>query len=292
MATYEKAILTHIDIMGFKRLIDESQKDPHSKRVNDISNTLKTIRTQTSVDGRPTKRGKPASRFEAINFSDLTVRVSYISQDELLLEALEWELTHLATAQYQLAVQGILIRGGVSYGDIYIEKFPTEVLGHDASIIFGPALVSAYELESTIAVFPRIVIHPELMVEVHRNPAFISDEHIRRGEDGTYFIDYLRGECYRGPYTMDDVDNLLQRHKDIVLLKLKELNGEQRLKQKALWLALYHNSTIKEMNGGLARNMHAMSFLRDVSYAAQCGQNTAYRMFHTHLTLLVRPQHR
>ncbi len=42
---------------------------------------------------------------------------------------------------------GVLVGGGVSFGPLY----------HDASVVFGPALVEAYHLESDCAKFPRVI---------------------------------------------------------------------------------------------------------------------------------------
>jgi hypothetical protein len=46
-----------------------------------------------------------------------------------------------------------LLRGGVAEGDII----------HDEEGVFGPALIRAYELESRIAMFPRVVVDEPVM---------------------------------------------------------------------------------------------------------------------------------
>jgi hypothetical protein len=251
MAGYEKAILTHIDIMGFSDLIDESKAQPD--KVSEIARTLQTIRTQFLEGGRRGRKfGQPSGRFVAINFSDLTVRVTYVDKEESLLDCLDWELFYLITKQYDLTVTGILIRGGISIGDIYVESdnSPASLHHGSAKIIFGPALVSAYKLESKIATFPRIAIDPALMVEVRKSSGKIPSTYFRRGDDGIYFVDYLRGECDKLGYTAADVDETLERHKIVAIDKLKQLNKrDDKIRQKALWLALYHNSTIEQMNG-------------------------------------------
>lgn len=246
MATYEKAILTHVDIMGFGGLIEASKND--STKVSGIAKTLQTIKTQMAEGGRQKRHGKPSARFDSLNFSDLTVRVSYVDNDDALLECLDWELFYLATKQCELALEGILIRGGISFGAIYVESnaIPDQRVER---IIFGPALVRAYELESKLAIFPRIAIDSDLMSKVHAAPGKIPTTYIRRGDDGIHFVDYLRGTCDTLGYTAQDVDETLERHKSITMSKLKELSqlGEI-IRQKALWLALYHNATIALMS--------------------------------------------
>ena len=46
--------------------------------------------------------------------------------------------------------KNFVFRGGVAYGDLYYEK--------DRSILFGPAVNEAYQLESKVAIYPRIAL--------------------------------------------------------------------------------------------------------------------------------------
>ena len=53
---------------------------------------------------------------------------------------------------FVLLMNGIFVRGGLSYGKLY----------HDGDICFGQALVEAVYLESNIAIYPRVVISPNI----------------------------------------------------------------------------------------------------------------------------------
>ena len=55
----------------------------------------------------------------------------------------------------------ILFRGGISYGDAYIDQ--------ERSMFFGPAVNEAYKLESETAIHPRIVIDSYVAEEVIEN---------------------------------------------------------------------------------------------------------------------------
>ena len=57
----------------------------------------------------------------------------------------------------RLLTEGLLIRGAVAKGPLY----------HKQSVMFGPALLDAYGLETNVAMYPRIV----LSREVHRDRA-------------------------------------------------------------------------------------------------------------------------
>lgn len=81
-----------------------------------------------------------------------------------------------ASSIFLLALElGCLIRGGITIGQLY----------HKKHVVFGPALVEAYELESKHAKSPRILISDSAMEFVDRHPFVGIDE------DGCSFLDYL-----------------------------------------------------------------------------------------------------
>lgn len=55
---------------------------------------------------------------------------------------------YLAEYQFLLTLDGFFIRGGVSVGDHFM----------DEETVFGPELITAYDLESQVAVYPRIIL--------------------------------------------------------------------------------------------------------------------------------------
>src|SRR5207247_7421355 len=60
------------------------------------------------------------------------------------------EIWRMMLAQARCAVKGIFLRGGISRGTFFFE--------HD--ILLSPPLVTAYRLESKLAVYPVILIDP------------------------------------------------------------------------------------------------------------------------------------
>lgn len=81
----------------------------------------------------------------------------------------------------QFLANGILVRGGITIGYCFADDF----------MVWGKALARAYEIESTIAIYPRIVIDPftneifDLLAK-SENKNMISKDF-----DGLYFIDIL-----------------------------------------------------------------------------------------------------
>jgi hypothetical protein len=141
-----------------------------------------------------------------------------------------------------------LVRGGVSYGNIY----------SSSDRIFGPALVAAYELESKYALYPRIAVDPRLLEELKRNELLKAVHHdladetpyiqnlIRKGNDGIWFVDYIRAF----ERELDDPSmypDLLREHRTLILDGAKRFSKLNGVMSKYLWLAVYHNTRVSEL---------------------------------------------
>jgi hypothetical protein len=160
-----------------------------------------------------------------------------------LIDYLNWEILNLAGKQCDLACEGILLRGALTVADLYSND----------EYVFGPALVNSYQLESESAVFPRIVLDNQVMRMATDQPfGRIWFDYLRRGEDGLYFVDYLKGACSdRHSYPDENtpsVPDTLAMHKQVIERKLRELKTKgEKIYQKGVWLALYHNTVVREM---------------------------------------------
>ena len=82
------------------------------------------------------------------------------------------------------------LRGGVTIGSMHC----------DENFILGEGLLRAYELESKVALFPRIVIDKPIFQYVKRNAPFF-----KRDFDGQYFYSFLynAGYSYLDPQTKE-----------------------------------------------------------------------------------------
>ena len=88
---------------------------------------------------------------------------------------------HVAVLQQTLLQDGILSRGGLSYGKHY----------SDEEFIFSDALIRAYKIERDRAIFPRVAVDDDLLdllspLASNPKPGLI------REDDGACFVDYLR----------------------------------------------------------------------------------------------------
>lgn len=79
---------------------------------------------------------------------------------------------------------GCLIRGGIATGSLY----------HAKGVVYGPALLEAYELESQFAQQPRIILSEETVRIIGDNPYIVPDG------DGFSVLDYTRAAYDMVPF--------------------------------------------------------------------------------------------
>lgn len=85
----------------------------------------------------------------------LAVKTTGDSTDDIcyLLETISW------LSQHFLIDAGVLVRGGVALGNLYVGE----------NLIFGEALVKAYTIESKEAIYPRVVVHNDIVDNLNIN---------------------------------------------------------------------------------------------------------------------------
>lgn len=235
MAKYRTAIVSFFDILGFSTLFTPGH-DP-----NKIEKILNMFRNANKHDPRLPR----LNNVRVLNFSDSIIRVLYLDEAQssgLGMGALVIELEDIAMIQAGLIEEGILIRGGITIDEIFVD--------HDT--IFGPGLNKAYAVESKIASYPRVAIDRQLFdfferrSELWGSPSEIKSEKERLSDvlssdsDGVWFIDYLKLSRH---YDFDDnFMELLNKQKELVLSEVQKLNKFDGIALKYNWLACYHNS--------------------------------------------------
>ncbi len=240
---YEKAIVTFIDILGFGDLVLQSTFEQ-------VKRALDAVEYHAAPKPDPNFSGYHEP--ETIVFSDSVVRVRKVETDDnrkypsgLFFH----ELLDIVHAQGMLIDDGIVLRGGITYGDIFIS----------GNRIYGPAMIDAYKLESEFAKYPRIVISPKLLQEFEDNSLLISfntfDEDkeyvyhfLYQDTDYMWFIDYARAVYEE----LDDPESMyfyfLIRHKDLIILGTRKYKSNSSILVKYVWLTQYHNRVINGLS--------------------------------------------
>lgn len=170
---YENRILAFVDILGFKNMVQVSASN-FEEQVR-LMKAMNIIHSYKSLNDKGPDGGLRKYGVQVTTFSDSAILSYPISFDGGLFHVL-LDLIHL---QIDLACLGIFIRGGVSIGPAH----------HDEFNAFGPAMVDAYELESKIAKYPRIILSGQTISsgiaasKRHRNPfdmSLLNDVGVKR----------------------------------------------------------------------------------------------------------------
>lgn len=187
---YENRVIAFIDILGFKEIIKESEQDTSKiELVYSILEYLKALETSDKwtlqlleIEEDAQKRGvgnfDVRNRINTTAFSDSIV-IS-VKIDENVNEMVSTLIVNLAYVGAMLLEKGILIRGGITIGNI-IHK--------ENGIVFGQGLIDAYILESKNAKYPRLIVSNKLIKRLEypiktKKDRYPYHQYIERFEDG------------------------------------------------------------------------------------------------------------
>jgi hypothetical protein len=231
---YQDHLTTYIDVLGFRQLIKGSITD--ASLCFEIHAQLSQMVTWLEEFGL-------RERFHSFNFSDLVVRATEITAGDDLGEHVDREAYYIAERQLQMAMKGWFLRGAISIGP----------LAPKDGVIFGPALVRAYELESTIAVYPRIVIDPLILNRLTGVGSGGWLDYRVTDQDGITFINYLFGVFLRRFSFPDPSERnpwkALDDHRNACFefLNSESAKNDLRVRQKAVWISNYHNKVMGDL---------------------------------------------
>ncbi len=172
---YERRVVVFYDILGWRNHIEKA-----GKQLEKIGELRRLVLLHSRMLRLPTP--------VPVNVSTFSDNVVISLKPSKAVTSL---LLAMATIVLSTATRGFYIRGGIAVGDII----------HDDEVVFGPGLNRAYEIESKIAKFPRIIVDQEVLAECGPITGFSSYE------DGIHFLD---------PFNADFVQFVLDARTDIV----------------------------------------------------------------------------
>jgi hypothetical protein len=147
--TYEDRYVAFVDVLGFADLVSRSQSSPQivARLHNALSQLSARARSARSQD----------LGLEAASFSDTVVLSAPVGDTELLriVEIID-------EFGFDLLSSSMLFRGAIVRG----------LVRHTPDYIFGPALVSAYRLETNISFHPRIMFDTAAFATARDDPRF------------------------------------------------------------------------------------------------------------------------
>jgi len=235
---YEDRIVCFLDILGFKEHInrtvvgDSTQRQENIKR---IASAIDSIRYFTDAD-----KIKQNSTKKVTQFSDSIV-ISFLPNEE---SGVFYTLLELLWIQINLVMNNMLCRGGITRGELI----------HTEKILFGPAMINAYILESKAALYPRIILDESIIeagIRAHAKHHYSYHELesimslLSQDSDGMYYIDYIT----KAQSELDEPDYdhplYLQNLANIIENGLKATNPSILIKY--YWLREKYNTYVKQV---------------------------------------------
>ena len=113
---YRQALVSYVDILGFRDLLTSQEQSPA-----EIRRTVVEVQRHLTHDYEDFE--ELASSVVDIAFSDTLPLVRYLPEPgEPRIGVLFHEVNHLLLAQAALLSKGILIRGGITLGGVFVDK--------------------------------------------------------------------------------------------------------------------------------------------------------------------------
>ncbi len=226
---YTRHIVAFVDILGFKAMIDQVEHGTlHPDLLNECLSFSESL-------GALTPRCTTTIMSDAIVLSHVFDTRRTKSSGHLCWsteEKVQNILEMLTLLSFRFLRLGVFVRGAVTIGNLY----------HRGNVVFGDALVKAYLTETNKAVFPRIIVSPEVL-------PFAPHSMIRRHGDEHSFIHIL--------HVLDDLQEMDEGTRTIFRGKFRKIRNaiqtrleecsEQKIYQKIRWFAEYWNSCCPDL---------------------------------------------
>ena len=185
---FEDRFLAFVDVLGFRDVVHQMAHQP--ELFSTVRDTLKTLDRQSQRLRDHAERIRNArarakqKRVALLGLNRRGVEMTAFSDCYVVSQTFPaWEV--LAAVQAlgsDLLARGILCRGAVVHGKAF----------HRDRVLFGPAVIEAYELEQGVAKYPRI-----LVTEAVREAAWgyhtglCKQRLFKRDADGCWFVNLL-----------------------------------------------------------------------------------------------------
>jgi len=232
---YEEQFTAFIDFLGFSEVSTRTD-DTTRLKVLDLLRSLSTLRGEFDVQSTAQESSKSFSIKPAIStFSDHIV-ISYPlqpiyselgSSEHVAAFVIMTQFTQLLARIAAAALRiGFLVRGGATIGKLY----------HARGVVFGEALIDAFQIESRTAVYPRVVVS----LPITSRPGWIDNQpYITRAYDGLYYFDYYKelafGAAQPGEIYAATVKDWFNDVTALVAKNLTDLEQSGKLKEFAKW---------------------------------------------------------
>jgi hypothetical protein len=268
-STFTECYVAFLDLMGVSNLVKKCGEAPelYRKVITALQETKDIgpfFSKRRDVETMDVKRWV----LQVQAFSDCVVL--FIPTESKMLS---WMLASIRRLHDRLLDLHIPLRGGITVGGMHWDESwsrESPATPSSAQVAFGPGLVAAYDLESSVAVYPRILISDDLVgrlkkegVKAKAFPLGTGSlrDYCRQDFDGLYHFDVLHRDIDRKDvasiehkvidgktrkiYNRRDIpiDEWYSTVRQFICNGLETVDGE-KLQAKYGWLARYYNAVI------------------------------------------------
>lgn len=204
-------VVAHLDILGASNIAEDAHILARVRRVFKI---LKIIYDEHNKD------------FDIKFFSDNILIAGQYADDPLVVINKIINITR--GMQYLIMADcNLIFRGGITLGKLFISK----------DIVWGTALVDAVRLEEKIAIYPRIILSPEIAKKT--DPSMI--ENCCRDKDGLFYV-----QMGADRWGEDSILDFLKQQKQAIIFGLA--NQDSHILEKMHWFKNEHNKLCEQQN--------------------------------------------
>ncbi|MBB5720716.1 hypothetical protein FHS72_000320 [Loktanella ponticola] len=233
---FEKRFVVFIDILGFGAMVSAASKDPDGKIAKRVDQALSIIHKMSLLEVDVVDTTGSINGFHSHIFSDcivMSVKPESFAVSKLFIE--------LARLTVDLMSIGVWIRGGMSHG----------LISKRRSTPWGPSVVEAYNVESQLAVNPRIALsktaHDFVVTQMDRKQ---EESLIVRDEDGIWslapFVWALRSSYEQNEILTEEKGNSIKKHLEVAH---RDTVDNPKVFKKIDWLSWQWDTHVKPRNG-------------------------------------------
>lgn len=227
MKEYEQYYFAFLDLLGFKDIVSTKTCDEIAEIFEEAKKRF-SIRQIFDEDNTYVHLVPP----EAIHYYVMSDSVCiFIKCDNgFALPVLVWLCLDFQVRLLCLKTP-ILVRGSISRGDLFVNE----------NILFGPAMVEAYQREEALAIYPRIIIPTQLYNETTGK----SEKGLLKGltcleNDGFYVTNYIYYFCNHNS-TLEYRENVIN-----YLEKMINSTLSQSVREKCFYLKYWIDHYIND----------------------------------------------
>lgn len=215
-----KHIIAYLDFLGVKKRICSGDTE--------FINQLKFIYQKAKQNCQKVNNCVDNSKLAPIKqqiFSDNIVFAQEIISKDNVYQVFNFIL-FVSAYLHQALLAGFLVRGGITIGDLYI----------DNTFVSGKALIKAYQLESQIAIYPRVVVDFDVFGILSTLDDMIKKNFsLPVGDDLIYCIDGFR-VIFKPPGMRIALEKIRK-----AILEICKYEKNFKIVQKHLWVITQFN---------------------------------------------------